>query len=88
MPKSSANAPASLRWARLGFGVTRALAVGGLFVWLLLQPRPAPEITLGRVVDQVLIVLPLAAAYVFSDVGYRRARNQIRDWRRYTRHLG
>jgi hypothetical protein len=85
---AKAHAPASLRWARLAFGVIRAVAAAALLVWMLLQPHPAPAITPGRVFAQVAAVLPLCVAFVFSDMEYRRARDQIRDWRRYNRRLG
>ena len=86
--QSMADVPALWRWARLGVGVTRAVSAAALLVWVLLQPYPVPVITLARVGEQIAVVLPLCAAFVFSDAEYRRARNQIRDWRRYTRHLG
>lgn len=86
--QSMADVPASLRWARLGFGVTRAVSAAALLVWVLMQPHPVPAITVSRVFEQVAVVLPLCAAFVLSNAGYRRARDQIRDWRRYSRPLG
>jgi hypothetical protein len=81
------DVPASLRWARIVFAAGRAVSAAALFVFVLLQSDLRPAITLGRVVDQVLVTLPLVAVFVLSDAGYRRARSQIRDWRNYTRQF-
>lgn len=79
--------PPSLRWPRLAFGATRAVSAAALLVWMLLQPDPVSAITLARVAGQVAVVLPLVALMVFSDVGYRRSRERIREWQRYGAHL-
>lgn len=84
MPQSL---PASLRWTRIAFAAGRGISAAALVVFVLLQSDPRPAITLGRVVDQVLITLPLVAVFVLSDAGYRRARSQIRDWRNYNRQF-